>query len=64
MEQAAITGQQDASLLRGTAQELVIGGRRIVDDIDPHHTQPFRQLPEHGIGNEALVLHGKTIPTY
>jgi hypothetical protein len=38
VEQATITAQQDASLLRCTTQELVIGGRRIVDDIDPHHT--------------------------
>jgi hypothetical protein len=32
---------------------------RIIDYIDPYHTQPFRELPKHDIGNElGFIRHG------
>jgi len=54
--QAAIPRQQDSPSTLCTLQELCIDGVRIIHHINPHHTQPFRELPKHRIGDELCLI--------
>jgi hypothetical protein len=49
---AGVTGQDDATLLQGKAQDVIIRERRAVEDIEPEQPHPLREPAQHGICDE------------
>jgi hypothetical protein len=59
VDQVAVARQEDSAAMLCMPKEWCTAGMRIIDDIDSHHAQPFRELPEHAVGDELDVIrHG------
>lgn len=57
---AGITGQDQAFLLQGKADDLVVACGVVIEDVEPQEPHALRELSEHDIGDKFHDITTKT----